>query len=160
MTKLGSKISFASVALCLFFGVAWAAEPAMQIEYVSGKVLVNAGKGYRPIEGAALLKAGDRLLIGKDSTVTVTFSDARCSVSYASESIVVVPAKAPCKPGDTLAAAGSDFAVPANATGVAVVGAAVDTTVPVTVGVGVEAAAVFAAGYVTLTTTTVAAVSP
>jgi len=107
MTKLGSKIAFASAALCVFAGGLQAAEPAMQIEYVSGKVLVNAGKGFRQGAEAGLLKAGDRLLIGKDSTVTINFNDAHCSVSYAAPSIVVVPAMAPCKRGDTLAAVGN-----------------------------------------------------
>ena len=151
MTKFDSKIAFASAALCLFAGAAQAAGPAMQIEYVSGKVLVNAGKGFRQIDAAGLLKAGDRMLIGKDSTVTITFNDAHCSISYASASIIVVPAKAPCKPGDTLAALGNDFADPANAAGVAVVGAAVDTTIPVTIGIAVEGAGLLAAGYVAAT---------
>jgi hypothetical protein len=159
MTKLGSKITFTSAALCLFAGVAHAAEPVMQIEYVSGKVLVNAGRGFHPIDVAGLLKAGDRLLVGKDSTITVLFNDAHCSVSYARRSMVVVPEKAPCKPGDTLAAAGNDFAVPANAGGVAVVGAAVDTTIPVTIGIAVEGAGLLAAGYVSFVATNSAPVS-
>jgi hypothetical protein len=159
MTKFDSKIAFASAALCLFAGVAQAAGPAMQIEYVSGKVLVNAGKGFRQIDAAELLKAGDRLLIGKDSTVTITFNDANCSISYASPSVVVVPAKAPCKPGDTLAAVGNDFAVPANAAGAVVVGAAVDTTVPVTIGIAVEGAGLLAAGYIAVSSPT-APISP
>ncbi len=161
MTKFGSKIAFASAALCVFAGGLQAAEPAMQIEYVSGKVLVNAGKGFRQVAEAGLLKAGDRLLIGKDSTVTINFNDAHCSVSYAAPSIVVVPVMAPCKPGDTLAAVGNEFAVPANAAGVAVVGAAVDTTIPVTIGIAVEGAGLLAAGYVAFAATPAASgVSP
>jgi uncharacterized ferredoxin-like protein len=160
MTKFGSKIAFASTAYCLFATAAQAAEPTMQIEYVSGKVLVNAGTGFRPADAASVLKAGDRLLIGKDSTITVTFNAAQCSISYASASIVVVPEKAPCKPGDTLAAVGNDFAVPANAAGVAVVGAAVDTTIPVTIGIAVEGAGLLAAGYVAATTPAATGVSP
>jgi hypothetical protein len=140
MTKLVSTIVFTSAALYLIAGVAQAAEPSMQIEYLSGKVLVNAGKGFRQIGAADGLKAGDHLLIGKDSTVTIAFNDAHCSISYASASIVVVPAKAPCKPGDTLAALGNDFAVPANAVGVAAVGGVVDTTLPVAIGITVEGA--------------------
>lgn len=159
MTKFASKFAFTSLTLCLFAGVAQSAEPSMQIEYVSGKVLVNQGKGFRQIDIAGQVKAGDRLLIGKDSTVTVAFNDAHCSISYGSALIIVVPAKAPCKPGDTLAAVGNDFAVPANAAGVAVVGAAVDTTIPVTIGIAVEGVGLLAAGYVAVSTTT-APVSP
>ena len=152
MTKFGSNIVFASVALCMIAGTAQAADPAMQIEYLSGKVLVNAGKGFRQIGAADILKAGDHLLIGKDSSGTIAFDDAHCSISYASASMIVVPAKAPCKPGDTLAAVGNDFAVPANGAGVAVVGGVVDTTLPVAIGITVEGAGILAAGYVAVTT--------
>ena len=150
MSKFTCNIALSFVFMGFQFGLAQAA-PDRQITFFSGKILVNIGHGFfRPNE-AGELKAGDRVLIGKDSSVTVFFDDANCSVSYAAPSIIVVPNRAPCKSGDMLAAAGNDFAMPANMVALPVATAAVDTTLPVTIGLMVEGTAVLAAGYATWT---------
>ena len=151
MRKFSAAIIISPVVLALCGVSALAAETSAQIDFLSGKVLLNAGRGFAPTKMSNSLKAGDQLLIGKDSTVTVTFNTAQCSVSYAAPSVVTIPAIAPCKPGDTLAAAGNDFLSPANGYEAPIAGAAVDSTVPVTVGLGVAATAFAAATYVAVT---------
>jgi hypothetical protein len=121
---------------------ALAAEPTAQIEYMSGRVLMSTGQGLNPMAMDDSVHAGDRLMIAKNGALTLRFPAQNCAISYAESTVIVVPAKAACHSGDYLAAAGSDFAMPANFGAASIyAGAAGSSFVPVAIGLGVEAAA-------------------
>ncbi|MDE2445266.1 MAG: hypothetical protein KGO94_03745 [Alphaproteobacteria bacterium] len=131
------------LTLADFVGVAFAAEPVAEIEYVSGRVLINTGDGMNAIAMNDVLHAGDQLLIGHRGSLTLRFPAQNCAISYAESSVVVVPAKAVCKNGDFLAAAGNDFAQPTNFGATTIYGGANALPAgPIAIGLGVEAAAI------------------
>ncbi len=138
MTIQFTKNIFAGVVLvAVSGGVALANQPVAQIEVMSGKVMVNSGQGFTQILPKTLLSIGERILIGKNSSLTLNFPNDKCSVTYTAASVVVVPANAPCKVGDHIAAVDENFATPANGVaGVPVFTTFAGTSVPVSVGLG------------------------
>ena len=73
-----------------------------QVAEVSGKVLINHGKGFTQAVGNISLKSGDAVFIGDNSAVTIAYGDAKCSVTYTTPQTFNVPAKAPCSEGQML----------------------------------------------------------
>ena len=63
-----------------------------------GKVLVNHGKGFVAVTGAADLNVGDRVMIGEKSFATLSFAD--CAVALSKPTVFTVKKKAPCVPGE------------------------------------------------------------
>ncbi len=64
---------------------------------VSGKVLVNRGKGFVPVSGSLQLNVGDRVMVGENSFATLSYAE--CAVSLAKPTVVSVAAVAPCATG-------------------------------------------------------------
>ena len=142
---------FAGVALVfsVFVQPALANQPIAHFGFMSGKVLLNSGHGFNAALATDNLRVGDRVLVGKDSLVTVVFDQANCSVSYSSATVISVPTNAPCKSGDTVADAGGLFVLPVN--GGAVVGSVVGGLAPETVGLATSATIFLTAAGTTLT---------
>ena len=70
---LGLSVFCASSALA-------ASGPIAQVADVSGKVLINHGKGFTQAVGDIALKTGDAVFIGDNSSVTIAYGAAKCSV--------------------------------------------------------------------------------
>lgn len=134
----------AIVPLALFSSTVFAATagpPTAQIEFMTGRVLLNSGHGFTRVDANAQVNVGDRLLISKSSGMTLLYRTAHCSVSYAEATLIVVPSRAPCKAGEILAAAGNNFALPTNFGTTVFPHLTKNSSSSVLIGVGVEAIA-------------------
>ncbi len=69
-------IFYAVCALPFFLsGASIAAEPkGTHLEFISGKVLVNQGKGFVPAKSDTMLQSGTEIFVGDDSTATLSFT--------------------------------------------------------------------------------------
>ncbi len=85
------RVCVGLITLCSF-GAAQAAGIVAELHQIEGKVLVNGGKGFM-LAGA--VKAGDKILIGDNSHVVVSYPNG-CDIPLASKQIYVVHAKPPC----------------------------------------------------------------
>lgn len=83
--------------------------PVAQLQAANGKVLVNQGQGFVPAKGTVALNAGDRIMVGKDSSASVLYTAANCKVDVAAATVVSVEASAPCVSGETVGAIDSVF---------------------------------------------------
>ena len=92
---LGLSILWASSGLA-------ASDPMAQVANFSGKVLISHGKGFAEAVGNASLKSGDAVFIGDNSSVTIAYGAAKCSVTYTTPQTFNVPVKAPCTEGQML----------------------------------------------------------
>ena len=106
--RLTSAILIASM---LGLSVAQAASNVAEISLVQGKVLVNQGAGFVALAEGASLKAGDKVLVGKDSSALIAYNSG-CAVSIHEAKIVTVSKVAPCKAGEVVASVGSDLVSP------------------------------------------------
>jgi hypothetical protein len=93
------KRIISSALICLFASasVVSAAQSVATVQDVSGKVLVNKGKGFAPVAGSVQLNAGDRILVGEDSFATISYAE--CAVSLAKPTVFTVAKAAPCVAG-------------------------------------------------------------
>jgi hypothetical protein len=66
-----------------------------------GKVLVNSGKGFAPVSGMVSLSVGDTVMVGKDSSASISYNTG-CTVNAGASSVVSVLEKAPCAKGQAL----------------------------------------------------------
>jgi hypothetical protein len=87
-----------------------AAAPLALLDQIHGKVLINQGHGYVTAAGQVDVQAGDRILIGKKSSVEVFYVAQNCSVGYAAPMVVTITAKTPCKAGEKFGNLNSVFA--------------------------------------------------
>jgi hypothetical protein len=110
----GAVVLAASLSLS---SVAFAASGVAELVNVSGKVLVQQGEGFVPVTGTVMLLPGDKVMVGAESSATISYLDGGCSVSINDQSLVKVAKKAPCGKGETAAIAGGDLIVPAQAAG-------------------------------------------
>jgi hypothetical protein len=101
MTRFKSLILAASVVLT---STAVVAAPAAQLTGSTGKVLVDVGAGFAPVEGVVDLKAGDKVFVGEESGAVISYLNG-CSVSVNAASVATVAGKAPCGKGQTAAVA-------------------------------------------------------
>jgi hypothetical protein len=85
-----------------------------QVSDFSGKILVSHGKGFNKAAANLALKTGDSIFIGNNSSVTIAFETAQCSVTYSTPQTLVVPAKAPCTAGQALGKTADLTVEPAN----------------------------------------------
>jgi type 1 fimbria pilin len=91
-------IGFQTVAaLALLSTSVMAANSVAVVGDVSGKVMVNKGKGFVPVVGSFSLNVGDRVMVGDNSFATVSFSE--CAVSYSKPTVFVIADLAPCAAG-------------------------------------------------------------
>jgi hypothetical protein len=108
-TRLTSLVLVASM---LGLNVAQAASNFAEISLMQGKVLVNQGNGFVALAEGAGLKAGDKVLVGKDSSAIIAYNGG-CAVSINEAKVVTVAKAAPCKAGTTAAIVGSSLISPA-----------------------------------------------
>lgn len=108
-TRLTSLVLVASM---LGLSAAQAASNFAEINLMQGKVLVNQGEGFVALAEGSALKAGDKVLVGKDSSVIIAYNGG-CAVSINEAKVVTVAKAAPCKAGMTAAVIGSSLISPA-----------------------------------------------
>ncbi|MGH1420086.1 MAG: hypothetical protein ACRBCJ_14620 [Hyphomicrobiaceae bacterium] len=99
---LKAAVVFTLVLFC------WAlVASAANISSVEGRVLINKGDGFRPVNGVTNVVAGDIITVRGTGRAVIQF-DNGCSASILSNQTVTVPAKAPCtadaNPNDLVAA--------------------------------------------------------
>lgn len=76
---------------------------AATLESVRGEVLVNNGKGFRPVSGTAEVAAGDLVISNPGSSAVVRYS-ASCSSPVLPGQVVAITQNGPCaKPSDKTA---------------------------------------------------------
>jgi hypothetical protein len=92
--------------------LAYAQSSVAVISSSAGKVLVNKGKGFAPVDGLVSLNVGDAVMIGKSSSAIISYNTG-CTVNAAASSIVTVAAKAPCAEGQAMMASDAMFVTPA-----------------------------------------------
>ena len=135
MSQFAQNIIVGLAGVVISAGAAVAGQPMAQAEFMSGKIMLNSGYGFLKPGLNAQFFAGDKVLIGKNSSLTLAFIAAKCSVTYSEATVVVVPAKPSCKVGERIAAVNTNFVAPANGRAVAPVFTTfAGTSVPVTVG--------------------------
>lgn len=83
--------------------VAFSAPTVAEIITANGKVLVSRGEGFHPAESFAALSAGDKVMVGSESSAVIGYSFGGCSVTLGAGSVTTVPAKAPCGRGEQVA---------------------------------------------------------
>ena len=76
------------------FSFAAAAEAGV-ITSLDGRASVSSGEGFRLAANGTELQPGDRLLVGKDSRVTVAFA-ADCQIALKEGQILTVSNQSPC----------------------------------------------------------------
>ena len=104
-------VSSLLVASVLSMNAVQAAVSVAEIGSIQGKVLVNQGKGFTALAEGAALKAGDRVMVGKESAAVIAYSTG-CTVSINEAKVVTVAKVAPCKAGAHLAMAGFNMITP------------------------------------------------
>jgi hypothetical protein len=105
-------LSLASALALSAVSPAFAAAPVATLDLVTGKVMVSHGEGFATADAGLSLKPGDRVMVGEDAQANIAFG--ACAVTVAAQSLFVVPEKAPCKKGESLAYVDSGFIQPAN----------------------------------------------
>jgi predicted RecA/RadA family phage recombinase len=143
MKKLLSGICVLSFALC---SNAYAIDAVATLSGVSGKVLVNQGQGFVAVLGSQNLQAGDQVLVGDESHVTVTYMAAACSVDVSQPRVMAIGKTAPCTKGEVVALSEATFIAPANGhVAGGVLGGLNSTTLAI--GGGLTLAAIVGGGY-------------
>jgi hypothetical protein len=95
------------------FASAQASVIVAELGTVTGKVLINHGKGFVPADGLISLNAGDQLMVGEKSSAVVNYASG-CAVSVSATQVVTISAKAPCKAGEKVAMIGDTAIAPAG----------------------------------------------
>ena len=104
-------ISILLVASMLGLNAAQAAANFAEIGSIQGKVLVNQGSGFVALSDGASLKAGDRVMVGKDSGAVIAYANG-CSVAVNESKVLTIAKVAPCKVGEHVAMIGSSLVAP------------------------------------------------
>jgi len=76
---------------------------AAEIRAVRGQILVNAGTGYRPIEGPTRLKVGDAAIAAPQGLGSVSYDDG-CTIDLVPGAIAWIGTQSPCAAGEASAA--------------------------------------------------------
>lgn len=92
--RLGGIFSAALLASAVLGSVNAAPASLAVVAAVDGQVMVNTGKGYFPATAQLVLKAGDRVLVGKNSNATISYND--CAVSLDKPVLFTVTAEPVC----------------------------------------------------------------
>jgi hypothetical protein len=108
MSGFYSRVFVCGVVMSLSAS-AFAAAPAVVIEHIEGKVLINQGHGFMPAEVQQAVKVGDRILISGKSSAEIYYAAQSCSVTYTKPRVVVIGKSAPCKAGEKLSMASEIF---------------------------------------------------
>ena len=106
------RLILGASALLGSFSLAFASEkPIANLFQVSGKILVDSGKGF-VASGDRALQLGDRIFIGDKSSVTVAYAD--CTVTLNKPSVFIIGKIAPCAKGVSTAENNSVMITPAR----------------------------------------------
>jgi hypothetical protein len=111
MIRNYAKSSLATVALIGLFAVSQVATAAELVK-LEGKVSVNSGDGFQPGKQGMVLKAGDQILVGKDSAASLVYADPGCVFDVPEATVVTVSDVGPCIPGQTTVLGESALATP------------------------------------------------
>ena len=101
--------AIAAGSLVLSVASALAASGVAEISAVQGKVLVNQGDGFETVTGSVMLKAGDKVMVGEDSSAEISYPLSDCLVTASASSLVTISETAPCKAGEIVGAVDSIF---------------------------------------------------
>jgi hypothetical protein len=99
------------VAVGLMCSAAIAEVNVAQVQSFQGKVLINQGKGFSLATKGLTLKPGDKILVSKEASAIVAYSNG-CQVSISEPKVLTVAKAAPCPANAKVASVGSDFATP------------------------------------------------
>jgi hypothetical protein len=89
----------ASASLALIAAVSFeAAAHAATVRAVQGQVLVNAGQGYRLVDGSAQLEPGGTVVANPGATAEVVYAGG-CTVTVQPGSVYLVASQPPCQRG-------------------------------------------------------------
>lgn len=114
---MNRKIVAIAATMMMVAPVIAANAPVAELQAATGKVLVNQGQGFVSAAGIVALNAGDKIMVGKDSSARVLYTAANCSVDLAAATVMAVEAKAPCAAGETVGAVDSVFVHSASGDG-------------------------------------------
>jgi hypothetical protein len=103
----------AGIALALSSTSVLAAATVADLTNANGKVLVDVGQGFVPVDGLVSLKAGDKVFVGAESAAQVDFKSG-CAVSVSESSTLVISKTAPCADGQVSAVVGKKVLAPAG----------------------------------------------
>jgi hypothetical protein len=111
MTRNLSKTSAAVAAILgLFAATEFAA--AAELVRVEGKVSVSRGGGFETASQGMMLQAGDKVLVGEESSASLLYADPGCVFEVAPASIATVAESAPCVSGESVSQGESVFVTP------------------------------------------------
>lgn len=95
--------------------------PIVEVTAKKGPVTqVNRGSGMKAAKLGDSLKAGDQVFAGKDSSVSLYFTQAQCTYTVKGSAVYKVTNKAPCKAGAAAGTGAGAGAAAGMTTGVAV----------------------------------------
>jgi len=111
MTRSLSTTSAAVAAvLGLFAATGFAA--AAELVRIEGKVSVSRGGGFEPASQGMMLQAGDKVLVGEESSASLLYAEPGCVFEVTPASIVTVAESAPCVSGESVSQGESVFVTP------------------------------------------------
>ena len=98
--RQGGFVRIASMSLALIAAVSFeAAAHAATVRAVQGQVLVNAGQGYRLVDGSTQLEPGGTVVANPGAIAEVVYSGG-CTVTVQPGSVYLVVSQPPCRRGE------------------------------------------------------------
>src|SRR5262245_11147422 len=76
--------------------LACSAAEAASLQNLSGKISINQGHGFAPINGAIELNHGDSVMAAPGASAVVAYGD-QCRVPVSGGTVMVVAQQAPCQ---------------------------------------------------------------
>lgn len=94
------KLLIAATIILTGFGLpAFAAEtPFAILKNISGKVLINQGKGFVVAKPQVALKSGDKIMVGEEAAATVVFAEISCILDLAPLAVTTITDASMCAP--------------------------------------------------------------
>src|SRR5512145_2835430 len=93
-------LRIASVSMALIAAISFgAAAQAATVRAVQGQVLVNAGQGYRLVDGSTQLDPGGTVVANPGAVAEVVYAGG-CTVTVQPGSVYLVAAQPPCQRGE------------------------------------------------------------
>lgn len=98
--RQSGAVRIASVSLAMIAAVAFAAAAhAATVRAVQGQVLVNAGQGYRLVDGSTQLEPGGTVVANPGAIAEVVYGGG-CTVTVQPGSVYLVASQPPCRRGE------------------------------------------------------------
>lgn len=113
-----TSVFLSTVAVLSALSLPALAEPEASgvLSVVQGKVLVNVGKGFVAASEGQSLKAGDRIMVGKDATASLWLKDANCTLALPAQHVTLLRKGMSCQAA-SLVPDGPVHIVPASSDG-------------------------------------------